>query len=319
MVINENHKKLRDKYGGLVEHADELPAKAVVIEKFCTKLGGCYNNLTRSEQDNILHTLRQMKNVARMHRGRTSTSPDGREVQEPAFLLVIARYSDLHRGSEEHDAATMNDLEAYVVCQVSLCPLDFCLSQCSLSKFGAAPMCQDVACPKTFTATLEYTVCRDFTGDGSQTIPCILTVHQFAYRRRATGISNYKLMLFSNYEVMSLNIVQIQDAESCLGVHSGGNRQSAVNDEDDEEGSHQEDPCNEMILKCMSILKQKPQKTRSKSTRTASDEPRLRPPAASSSRARKQTTARQAECSGDRCDAYILLHTDCMLHTHTCY
>lgn len=266
-------------YGKAIGEADDLEDNSVVLDKFCVKLGGCYNCLDAGSKDNISAILRQMKNVARLHRGRSATKP------EPFYLLILAQPRSL-----TNDIFTAR---AYIVCQATLSPLDVCLWKCVISEVGGSGVCEQVACPKAFTATLDYNVGNDHCEGGSFTVPALQTMHQFAYNNRADGLSSWQLRLTTRYRVTSLQTVMILDADDCFidpdaGLAPIGD--GLDGDGDDGGNDHDDDPHEHMRAQCMSFLRgqmDEPKKSKPKAPARAqhpSDEPRSRKLTSGSSR-----------------------------------
>lgn len=278
--VNDLHKKFCDRYGHLIQDVDDLPPNVVSLEKFCEKLGGCYNRLTPREQNNVTSALKTLRDIARMHRGRKGGDEDS------AYLLVLARPVE-SSCSRTLDDASADGPHAYLICQVSLSPLDICLWKCTVSPIGSSEVCQHVVCPKSFTATLDASVCADSSLDASQMLPSIQTMHQFAFQWRATGMAPYRLMIFQSYEVVALNSICVYDAEHFMSpdvIGKGNDRNDAESEQDEESG-------NDMITKCISLLKQPAETDRSSrktTVRHTTDEPRPKRQAKSSGSKKKQ-------------------------------
>ena len=181
--------------------------------------------------------------------------------------------------SEQHDCGVL----AYFVTQVTLNPLGMCLWKCNVSAIGDTEFCKDIACPKQFSATLDYVVNQNLAGDGSQVSPNIRTMHQMAFEFRADGFNRFSVRITNEYKVVALNAVEIENADAAFefaGLHDQSALQLPDVAEDDDD-----DPRVEMVNQCMSILKsidgavepeRKQNSANSSSTRIPSDEPRAK-------------------------------------------
>lgn len=201
---------------------DELPTNRVFLEKFCMKCGGCFHALSGQEQDNLLGVLSLLKNLVRLHRGARGT-------ENPMYLLILAKRLEVCLPP----ASEVPNVLAYFVTHVSLNPLDLCLWFCTVSSLGSAEMCKHVACPKAFTATLDYIVNQDHTSDRSQMSPNIRSMHQMAYEFRANGFSRFAVRVTNQYEVIALNAIRVNDADKAFDDFDplgdrGGDRKSVV-------------------------------------------------------------------------------------------
>lgn len=288
--VKRYHSAFTRAYGGLVEQAEQLDSNTVVLEKFCMKLGSCFNALPPSEKANILTVLKQMKDIVRLHRGRRQTD------HHPSYLLLIA---------QEKNGLGLRSVDfpkAYLLCQATLSPLDLCLWEGKISEVGNSGECDSLMCPKSFSVTLEHTVFSDHFQPPRQarTLPALQTMRQFAYAFRERGFEGLELRVTLRYEITSLNSLLLRDAEAIFGLVPEGN-DLPINDIDDDDdgndygdhnhdsGGDDDDRANqENISMCMSLLKEEPHRKQPRQTqRQATDEPRLRPPKSSSSSSHK--------------------------------
>ena len=183
------------------------------------KCGGCFYALGNDEQDNVMSVIRTLKEVARFHRGKRG--PDS-----PYFLLMLAKPRDEMMVPIPFQTISV---DAYLICQVSLSPLDLTLWKCTVTPYGTQELCDDMLCPRSFSASLDYTV--HTLGERSQTMPKMLTMHQLAFAYRNTGFSPFVLRLFGEYDTISLCAIRIADAnrssqlqreQGCLGSNGQG-------------------------------------------------------------------------------------------------
>lgn len=286
--VKKQHARLTDKYGALVETEEELPPNTVALDKFCVKLGGCYYALPATEKNNILKVLQTMKNVARLRRSRDQT--------DPFHLLILAHPRNSHWNDESESG--LAGLQVFIVCHVSLNPLDLCLWKCSVARVGNCELCNLALCPKTFSATLECSVHTDVATGASQTLPALQSMHQFAYQHRAHGLEQYDLKITDKYDVESLCTVRVNNADECFGIADVSN--AAIQDGPDAEES--DDPQQGLISHCMSLLREQQsglsRPTRKTNTTKGSKEPSLRQPAKQS--AGKRGTRRQGRVRVDQ-------------------
>ena len=235
------------------------------------KCGGCFYNLGTSEQDNLLRCLQTLKDVARFHR-------NNRGPHVPYSLLVLAKSEQV---SSPGVGMSTDDLQVYMISQVSLSPLDLCLWRCTVSPYGSDGYknCTGVKCPKAFTATLDCRVNSSDNHQQSLTEPALHTMHQMAFDHRFNGFHHLELRLLRKYRVVSLMSVVVDNADDFFSLDVD----QAVGDEEDEE-----DPRDILMRKCVALLKGHTKDTCNKAERknTASDEPRLK---------RKTTTRKQQE------------------------
>lgn len=293
----------QEAYGNIVSDSDALPNNHVVLETFCMKCGGCFNSLNELQKDNVIAVLRTLKNLARYHRGQRS--PD-----IPVCMMILAKPMD-----KSVPMGACN-VRAFMVCQVSLCPLDLCLWECVVSPEGDSGFCQDVQCPKTFTAALDFIVHLDLGSDSSQMGPRIQTMHQLAFSLRNVSLEeDYRLKVIpgSGYEVVSLHSVRVRDADSVFDVVDDTNQGN-----DDGDSDLDDDPRHKLVQKCMDLLKGKNKQHKAPKVdddffdedtsqakprqRFATDEPRVRKSGvrkhAESSAASAKTTASAAPETG---------------------
>lgn len=296
--VHEAHSKFCKSYGGLVDDASSLESNHVLLEKFCSKLGGCYHALDRDQKHNVLKVIDVCKNLARLHRGRSA--------QDPAFLLLLVKPRDdltaAGAASALSDANLMeqyDSIKAYFICQVMLNPLQLCLWQCRLMPAGGANCCEAVWCPKEFTAMLDCSVVADATSDCSQMMPKIKSMFQVAYEFKDTGFEGYNLRVIKHYDVVDLCSIHVANAaELFTSVPAPGSNAEPFDQDADPNPTTDGDDVPEIehngtnddaVEHCISLLKassmpdagkKKRNTSNTQKTKPPSDQPRLRKTAA---------------------------------------
>ena len=175
--------------------------------KFCQKLGGCFHKLPPAEKKNLLDWLEFFRNCARAHAKGKIKTPASRTHS----LLAISCPPIAAAGSSNDPPALK--LQTFIMCQVSLKPLGMCLWECTSRYSAGQSLSPGSSCPASFQASLDF----DVLANGWR-YPKLMTMHQFAYRQRGLPIrdSIMKMILESDYEVVSLNSVLVRDVGSLL-------------------------------------------------------------------------------------------------------
>lgn len=254
------------------------------------KCGGCFHNLSPECQENVLATLRTLKDVCRYHRGK-------RNHESPYQLLVLATPLVVGQAVPPPESRSLG---VYLLCQVSLSPLDLCLWKCIVTEHGVTSLCEDFACPNSFSATLDYVVHTDSARRKSQTCPNIQTMHQFAFSHHAHGISNLALRFFPNYDVLSLCTLRVNDANRCFRLD--GHAPNCIQDDAGDDGVDEDDPRHEVVNQCLSVLrafkktenkltKDEQDGTHTSTKRAATDEPRMKQSSTQRKRGHPEPTA----------------------------
>ena len=201
-----------------VGHNEVVPAQDEAIDEasdssknldltFCQKLDGCYHVLPQAEQLRILAMLEFLRNVARSHRGLLDTRPAG-------ILLFL----DVDAANGSGAASSSSDilpcpLQAFVVCNVSLNPLDVCLWSCKVEQSSLAPVAGRADMKAvSMLATVDY---QQHVGPSGavRRMPVLLSMHQFAYRFKSVDMASKRCKLLFQYKVESLNRISLTDLQ----------------------------------------------------------------------------------------------------------
>ena len=162
--------------------------------KFCQKLCGCYHKLSSQEKTHLTKWLGFFRNCARAFRDRAKNSH---------ALLILSSPAPASSSSSSHEAPPQQrqTIDAYVLCEVSLKPLDLCLWKCAVRLVEPAP-----GETQHLLATLDF----DVQANGWRR-PQLATMHQQAFRMCREGPAGKQMTFVWDYDVESLSTVRVRN------------------------------------------------------------------------------------------------------------
>ena len=203
----------------------------------------------RAEQkETVLRVLELTRNVARAHRGLDLR-------KRSAGVLLVARDETFEKdipapassSSSSSGRKVCDVAAAYMICQVSLSPLELCLWECAVIPASESVACHGTSCPTAMTLELQWVKHSGASGGGerAQHCPRILTAHHFAWEFRSEHLPSLRFKLvFQDYEVTSLSTIRLSlsadtfqtgDFLSVLGYEPA---KGCLDEHDDDDAGH---------------------------------------------------------------------------------
>ncbi len=167
---------------------------SVAASKFCQKLGGCYHTLGQLEKQHITQWLDFFRNCARAFRQQPKNSHPLLVLSSPA--PAGSRSSSSNAPPPPQASQVFN---TYLLCEVSLKPLDFCLWQCAVQLHDSG---SDAG--QRLVADLDF-----YVQDNGWRRPKLTTMHQQSYIFRKVGPAEKLAKLIWDYKIESLRSVSV--------------------------------------------------------------------------------------------------------------